>query len=337
LGQLSTGKEMTAGNDYIPSIESNSDSIGGLQRFSHNAMATVFEIFALYPDALYARQAAYAAFDELDKLEAELSRFVENSDISRLNNHPPNLPLRVSLETFEALRLSAEISAETNGAFDITVGALMECLLREDKTMRMPPKARLSEARCHTGMNLIKLNKDDYTVRRLTDKVRVDLGGFGKGFAIDKITDILRDWDINTALIHGGASSVFALGAPPEKKGWPVTISTPTNRKEILALLHLRNEALSGSGLQKGMHIIDPRTAEAMKDIIAAWSLASTAATADALSTAFMIMSPSQIARYCANHAGVAAMTIVGPSTKEKEGKIRTFGYWKENNPLKLN
>lgn len=325
---------MTAGNDYIPAIDSKFEPIGGLQRFSHNAMATVFEIFVLHPDALYVRQAAYAAFDELDKLEAEFSRFIENSDISRLNNHPPNLPLRVSLETFEALRLSAEISAETSGAFDVTVGALMECLLEEDKTTHIPLKARLSKARRHTGMNLIKLNQDDYTVRRLTDKVKVDLGGFGKGFAIDKMTDVLRDWDINTALIHGGTSSVFAFGSPPEKKGWPVTISSPTNRKETLAFLHLQNEALSGSGLQKGMHIIDPCTAEAVKDIIAAWSLASTAATADALSTAFMIMSPSQIARYCANHPGVAAMTIASPSTKEKEGKIRTFGYWKENNPL---
>jgi thiamine biosynthesis lipoprotein len=334
LGQLSTGKEMTAGDDYIPAINSNSGSIPGLQRFSHNAMATVFEIFVLYPDALYARQAAYAAFDELDKLEAELSRFIENSDISRLNNHPPNRPLRVSLETFEALRLSAEISAETNGAFDVTVGALMECLLNEDKTTHTPLKARLSEARRHTGMNLIKLNQDDFTVRRLTDKVKVDLGGFGKGFAVDKMTDILRDWDVDTALLHGGASSVFALGAPPEKKGWPVTISSPADRKKILAYLHLRNNALSGSGLRKGMHIIDPRTGEAVKDIVATWSLASTAATADALSTAFMIMSPSRIARYCANHPGVAAMTIARPSPEEKEGKIRTFGYWKGNNPM---
>ncbi|MHC4115205.1 MAG: FAD:protein FMN transferase [Planctomycetota bacterium] len=335
MGQLSAGKEMTAGDDYTPAIDSNSDSISGLQRFSHNAMATVFEIFVLHPDALYARQAAYAAFEELDKLEAELSRFIENSDISRLNNHPPNQPLRISLEAFETLWLSAKISAETNGAFDVTIGALMECWLNEDKTMRMPFKARLSEARRHTGMNLIKLNKDDYTVRRLTDKVKIDLGGFGKGFAVDKMTDILRDWDIDTALIHGGASSVFALGAPPEKKGWPVTISSPTNRQKILAHLHLQNNALSGSGLRKGAHIIDPCTAKPVKDIIAAWSLASTAATADALSTAFMIMSPNQIARYCTNHPDVAAMTITSPSSKEE--KIRIFGYWKENKPLTQN
>ena len=312
-------------------LRSNLDSISGIHRFCYEAMATTFEILILHDDAQYAKQAAWEAFDELDRMEAELSRFIENSDISRINNLAANKPLPIGLAAFECLQLSALIYNETNGAFDITIGSLLGCWLNEDRTARVPSDEELEFARQHTGTHLLRLSEADHTVELLTSPVQIDLGGIGKGYAVDKIAELLREWSVNTALIHAGYSSVFALGCPSGTKGWPVTLSNPRNRRETLACLHLCDRALSGSGLQKSQHIIEPRTHQPVEDKLAAWAFASTAATADALSTALVIMSPDEVEQYCLNHSDTLAMVVLEKSDKEKQrDNILRFGQWDE-------
>jgi uncharacterized protein (TIGR03663 family) len=287
------------------------DVLSGVSRYSHDAMATTFEIMVAHEDVRYARKATLAAFDLLDKLEQELSRYIENSDISRINNLAANQPLTVGLETFECLQRSARMSAETNGAFDITIGALWACRLNDDKTLRTASPAELNLARQRTGMHLLKLNEAEHTVQVLTQGVKIDLGGIGKGYALDKMADLLRQWGIETALIHSGFSTARALGAPAGIKGWPLTMSNPADLEQTLALIHLDNEGVSGSGLQKGRHIIDPRSGEPVQDKLSAWARAADATTADALSTAFMVMTPAQVERYCSQHPDVKAMTVL--------------------------
>ncbi|MFZ2145876.1 MAG: FAD:protein FMN transferase [Sedimentisphaerales bacterium] len=308
-------------------VQSDCQSIPGLKRFCHEAMATTFEVIVVHEDARYARQAAAAAFDEVDRLEGELSRFIENSDISRINNLPVNQALRLGLDAFECLQLSCRIYAETNGAFDITIGSLLSLWRNEDGTPRMPLKEELNLARQHTGTGLLQLDEDEHTVRLLASPVQVDLGGIGKGYAVDRMAELLREWSIETVLISGGYSSVLALDAPTGTKGWPLTISNPDNRKQILARPCLQCRALSGSGLQKGRHIIDPRTAQPVKGKLAAWASASDAATADALSTAFMVMSPDEIRQYCSRHPEVSAMIMPeGEGKDAQKDKILHFG-----------
>jgi thiamine biosynthesis lipoprotein len=311
-------------------VKDTLDSISDARHFSHEAMATTFGIFILHDDARYAKQAAWAAFDELDRLEAELSRFIENSDISRINNLAANQPLQIGLSAFECLQLSARIYDETDGAFDITIGSLMNCWLNEDKTKRSPSKEQLNKARQRTGTHLFKLDETEHTVELLTDELQIDLGGIGKGYAVDKMAGLLDDWGIDAALIHSGCSSVLAIGTPLGKKGWPVTLSSPAGSKQTLAYLYLRDRAVSGSGLQKGWHIIDPRTIQLVEGKSAAWACASDAATADALSTAFMVMSPEQVKQYCASHSDVLAMIITGEhSVEAQKEKVLRYGHWK--------
>jgi thiamine biosynthesis lipoprotein len=313
-------------------VKSDWDSITGIRRFSYEAMATTFEIIILHEDACYAEQAAWAAFDKLGRLEQDLSGFIENSDISRINNLAAGQSVRVSLETFECLQLSRHVNAETNGAFDITIGYLLSCWRNSDKTLRIPSKEELKIARQRTGMDLFKLDESQYTVELLRDKVQIDLGGIGKGYAIDKMAELLRDWSIDLALIHGGYSTALGIGAPKGKQGWPVTLSNPRNRKQTLARLCLQNRALSGSGLQKGRHIIDPRTAQPVEGRCAAWACAADAATADALSTAFMVMSPNEVKQYCLRRPDVLAMLILHDDTKKKQKeRILHFGKWKKS------
>ncbi len=300
-------------------INGDWDSISGIHRFCHEAMATTFEVMILHEDSRYAQQAARATFDELDQLEAELSRFIENSDISRINNLAANQPLRVGLDAFECLQLSVKINADTSGAFDVTVGSRYSKPRVENPTR---------QGRGPAGVP-IKLDEVQHTVQLLTSPVQIDLGGIGKGFAVDRMAELLREWSIDIALISGGYSSVLALDAPPETSGWPVTLSNPHNRKQTLAHLYLQRLAIGASGLQKGRHIIDPRKASPVEGKIAVWACAADAATADALSTAFMVMSPDEIKQYCRQHPNVQAMVILQNEGKEqRKEKILQFGNW---------
>jgi len=310
-------------------------------RYSHDAMATTFEIFIVHKDSDYAEQAAWAAFDELDRLEQELSRFVENSDISRLNALPPNQPLLLGPEVFNCLRLAQQIYRETDGAFDVTIGSLMACLLNKDKSLRSPTQEELKLAREITGLHLVLLDESEFTAQVAREGVQVDLGGIGKGYAVDRMAVLLREWSIDAALIHGGCSSILAMDGPPGTKGWPLTISNPDNRKDILMRIDLKNQALSGSGLRKGRHIIDPRTARTVKDKVASWVLVESdmalsfggchylATWADALSTAFMVMSPRQIRQFCRKHKHIKGMVALEEKDAAGEKRIIVkFGEW---------
>jgi len=289
-----------------------------IHHFSHQAMAATFEIFIQHDDARYAQQAARAAFDELDRLEAELSRFIENSDISRINRLAAGQPLRIGLDAFECLKTSQKICAETGGAFDVTFGTAEI----ENR------KSKIENSAAGSCVRFIKLNEADYTVEPVSP-MQIDLGGIGKGYAVDQMAELLRDWSIDTALIHGGFSSVLALKAPRGTKGWPVTLSNPRDRKQTLAYLYLQARAVSGSGLQKGQHIIDPRTGKPVESKRAAWACAADAATADALSTAFMVMTPEQIKQYCSQHPQVQAMIILKDKGKGiQRDKTLHFGPW---------
>lgn len=313
-------------------VRSNCTLIPGMKRFSHEAMATTFEVIIVHEDEHYARQAAAAAFEEVDRLEGELSRFIENSDISRINNLPANQPLLLGLDAFECLKISVQMYAETNGAFDITIGSLLRCWRDEQGNPRTPSGEELNFARLHTGSNLIQLNEREHTIRPATSPVLIDLGGIGKGYAVDRVAELLREWSIETALISGGYSSVLALEAPPGTKGWPLTLSDPADHRRILARPHLRAGALGGSGVQKGGHIISPRTGRPVEGKRAAWSAAPNATTADALSTAFMIMDTDEIRQYCLLHPNRRAMVILlEQDEKTQEEKILQFGPWQED------
>ncbi len=300
-----------------------------IHRFAHKAMATVFEIFIQHESAGYAQQAAFEAFNELDRLEQELSRFIPNSDISRINNLAQNQTISLGEAAFECVQQCLRVHADTGGAFDITVGPLMDIWLNKDKSPRKPTPEELETARQRVGMQRFKLNEAQYTIELLSEhRAGLDLGAFGKGYAVDRLADFLREWSIETALIHGGMSSIFAMGAPFEHmNGWPIAINNPWHREHNLATLVLRDRAVSGSGLQKGQHIIDPRTAHPVAGPRAAWASTPTAAISDGVSTAFMIMSAEEVEQYCAEHEDTWAMLgLVNVVEGNSEEKFFRFG-----------
>ena len=176
----------------------------------------------------------------------------------------------------------------------------------------------------------MKLDGEMHTVSVSAVGVKVDLGGIGKGFAVDKVAGLLREWSIDRAMIHGGYSTVLAMEAPADSAGWPITFSNPLDRKETIARLTIENEAVSGSGLEQGVHIIDPRQAKPVAGKLASWSSARDAATADALSTAFMVMSPEEITRYCAGHADARALVVAAADGEAAGIQMLSYGAWRE-------
>ena len=295
---------MTIPSKEIPKIQFQGKIPHKAYRFSHNCMATVFEVYAIHENSAYVEQATWEAFRELDQLELELSRFIENSDISRINNLGKQQSIQIGLDAFECLKQCARLTSQTDGAFDITAGS-------------------------NTSMNLLQLDESDFSVKLLGDSIHIDLGGFGKGYAIDSMAKLFREWDIECVLIHGGRSSVLALSEPPGEKGWPVTLSDPAQSGQILSHVYLKHRAMSASGLEKGHHIINPRTGKSIKDRLAAWASTSGAATSDALSTAFMVMTPEKIEEYCQRNPDTQGLVILkNRATGENWNPVLKFGNW---------
>ncbi len=264
-------------------------------------MATVFEVYAVHPDERYAAQAAQAAFDLVDRLERELSRFRSNSDIARVNHLAAGESARVGASALECLLIARHLFDLTGGAFDISIG---------------------------TGLPSLELDTENCLVRATNDGVHVDLGGIGKGYAVDLVAELLEEWGIERALVHGGFSSVLALEPPAGRDGWPLTLSDPTAPSRVLASLSVRQTALGASGVRKGDHIVDPRTGEPVRGRLAAWvtlprperttaeALAeestriAAGAVTDALTTAFMLLSAGEIADLCDRSPGLEAWVL---------------------------
>ena len=272
-----------------------------VRRFSHEAMATIFEVYGVHPDPRYASQAAQAAFDLADRLERDLSRFLANSDIGRVNHLADGESTRVSPSTMECLVIARHVFDLTGGAFDVAIG---------------------------TGLPSLELDADDFLVRATRSGVRIDLGGIGKGYAVDLMAELLEEWGIEAALVHGGFSSVLALEAPAGLDGWPLTLSDPGAPSRVLARRSARQTALGASGLRKGDHIVDPRTGWPGRGRRAAWAAVprpettgagagpgeghrvAAAAVADALATAFMLLSPGEVEALCEQSPGLEAWML---------------------------
>jgi thiamine biosynthesis lipoprotein len=147
-------------------------------------------------------------------------------------------------------------------------------------------------------MKRIAIDADTMSVSRLDASVRIDLGGIGKGYALDRAADLLGEWGVRNALLHGGTSSVRAIGHRPGRDGWQADLRNPSDDQAALGAVMLRDCSLSGSSTAQSRHIIDPRTGKPVDADRAAWALAGDATTADALTTALCVMDAEEIKRF---------------------------------------
>jgi thiamine biosynthesis lipoprotein len=274
-----------------------------IHRFTHNAMNTIFEIIIDSEEKEYAEQAANSAFEVIDRLEEVLSRFKPNSEISKINSLKIGEELKLNIDVFECLQIANNIYNITNGVFDITSGQII------DRWKNKNSNSTLDAQPINIGMNKIKLDATNYSINILSKDLTIDLGGIGKGFAIDKACDLLSEWDIENAIVHSG-STVKAIGNLTGYNGWPISISNPINTSQTIAEIILTDNSLSGSGKQKGAHIINPVTSLPVDNKAGTWAMANSAALSDAMSTTFMIIPTEEIYDLCNNHNSIAGLVI---------------------------
>jgi thiamine biosynthesis lipoprotein len=283
-------------------------------------MATRFEVLLPYgtPNAL---AIAGTAFEEIAQLEQQLTVYHDSSEISRLNQLAPFLAVPVEERLFDLLTLSARLTQETEGAFDITAGALIKAWGFFRGPRRMPSNEERSEALNRVGMKQVVLDAEGRTVRYHTPGLEINLGSIGKGYALDRVAERLwEEWNLSAALLHGGHSSVYAMGSEPGTgRGWAVGLSHPWEPERHLAVVHLRDRALGTSAAtfqhleyngRKLGHILDPRTGWPAEGLASASVVAPTAAEADALATAFFILGVDRARAYCAAHPGIGAVLL---------------------------
>lgn len=195
---------------------------------ARHAMNTRFEIVLHGPDTVRLRAAGESALDEIQRLEDRLSFFRPSSEVAHINRRAAREPVRVTPDLFRLLRQVQTIHRETDGAFDITIAPLLRCWGFRATSGIVPTSEDLAEARQRVGMQHVLLDERTHTVRFTREGMQIDLGGIGKGYAIDQAVEILREAGVTDALIHGGTSTAYAFGCTPEGQPWKIGIEYPS-------------------------------------------------------------------------------------------------------------
>ena len=300
-----------------------------------NAMATRFEMVLHGQDAVRLRAAADQAFHEIERLHAQLSLYLPSSEVSFINARAAEQAVQVEPGLFGLLQLAQRLHQETDGAFDITVAPLMRCWGFMGGSGAWPEPERLSQARAQVGMQHIILDEKRHTIRFARPGMMIDLGSIGKGYALDLAVESLREAGIESALIHGGTSTVCGFGRPPSgvwnvaverppKPGQTPGAALPAEGPKPLAVLSLQDESLSVSGVHGKSftvdgrtygHIIDPRTGMPAHGALLAAVVLPSAAESDALSTALLLGGSTIQEKLGRLHLGIRSLVA-----EQKEG-----------------
>jgi len=268
-------------------------------RVSRTAMGTNYEALLVGTDRDYLEAAGHQALDEVERLDDRLSHYNPASEVCDLNARAAHEPVLLEPGFLSLLQRAVALSEATGGAFDCTAGPLVKCWGFFRGEGRLPEPGEIQSALERVGSRWIELDGAARTARFRREGLEVHLGGIGKGYAVDQAVQILRELGVEAALVHGGGSTLYALGAPPGQDGWDVGLRDPRDRAGRLGVVRLRDRALSTSGdyeqyFETGgrrySHILDPRTGYPAEGVQSAVVLADTATDTDALSTAAFVL-----------------------------------------------
>jgi thiamine biosynthesis lipoprotein len=291
---------------------------GPTVRLETRAMACTFSV-VMNPGPSRRVMTASDALGMIHALEAQMTVYRPQSELSQLNRQAAAGPVQVEQALFQLLLLARDISRETAGAFDPTSGPLIALWRACRDAGRIPTADEIAGALAVVGMNHIIFDEAERTVRFDQPGVELNLGAIGKGHAVDRAAAFLVQEGVDEWLFHGGFSSVLVRGDHCGYGGWPVGIRNPLLPHERLATILLRDQSLSTSGSnvqyfrhagKRYGHIVDPRTGWPAEQLLSVTVTAPTAAVADALSTAFFVGGVENSLRYCDNHPEIGAIFV---------------------------
>ena len=274
---------------------------------SVQTMGSTTAIIAYGEDAAQVRAAISDALAEAVRLDATLSNYKPQSEWSHVNALAAQEPVRISTELFQLLTACQEYSRESEGTFDISVGPLMKVWGFYKAEGHLADRSKVLKVLDSVGYKNIVLDSDSQTVRFAKPGVELDPGGIAKGYAVDRMVDVLRREGIRAALVSSGGSSIYALGAPPRNEGWRIDLKDPRNSSKVAETLTLRDESLSTSGSYEKFfyadgkvwsHIMDPRTGYPAEGMLSASVIAPKTIDSEAWAKPYYILGREWTARH---------------------------------------
>lgn len=259
-------------------------------------MGTVARVRLWHDDAKQAEMAVEAVEREMHRIDAALSPFRPDSELSRVNAHAAKTPIPVSDELFRLLLQANAVSRKTNGAFDVTFSSVG--FLYDFRRKKAPDAKTIAQRRPLINYRAIILNPAKQTVAFTHTGMRIDLGGIAKGYAVDRCIQLLRQYGVREALVSAGGDS-YALGDNFGKL-WRIGIQHPRQQDAVIRVLPVKDTAVSTSGDYERFfidehgnrihHIINPKTGKPVQGIESVTILAPNTTLSDALSTSVFVL-----------------------------------------------
>jgi thiamine biosynthesis lipoprotein len=307
-----------------------------LVQFARTAMACQFAVHLNAGQYDQGADAALAALDLVERLEAQISVYRDTSEVTCVNLGAASQEVPLEPGLCRLLSMAMHIADETGGAFDITAGPLVRTWGFHKRAGAIPSEQELHKALTCVGSQHLVLDAEQNTIRFGRPGMELNLGAIGKGYALDRAADVLVEAGMDDFLIHGGQSSVLARGSQGsgESRGWTVGLCDPLRPERRLAEIQLHDRALSTSGAayqffrhqgKRYGHILDPRTGWPAEGVFSATVVAATAAEADALSTAFYVLGVDAARAYCSEHPAVATL-LLHPGVHGSSVEVATAG-----------
>jgi len=300
-------------------------SLAGWHTDEQEKMGTRVEVQLWSDDPAIARTLLDAAMAEFDRIEALMSTYIDSSEMSRINNHAYDQPQEVSAELFALLQEALRMSELTGGAFDITfdsIGALYDFRAGEK-----PTEQDIAEQLDTIDYTLVDLDEASGTVSFAAAGVRINLGGIAKGYAVERVIEMLADAGVNHALATAGGDT--RLLGDRRDKPWIVGIRDPNDKDAIFTRLALNNEAISTSGdyerffIEDGKryhHILRPTDGKPVEGVRSVTVIGPNATMTDGLSTSIFVMGPEAGLAMIAKLSGYEAVVITDEQLFYSEG-----------------
>jgi thiamine biosynthesis lipoprotein len=302
--------------------------------FTEPQMGVPFKIVVYAANDASANRAARAAFARIASLNSILSDYEDDSELVRLSRGSPHVrPVPVSEDLFRVLELSQKLAQRSDGAFDVSVGPLVQLWRRARRQRALPSPELLQKARAAVDYRAIKLDPERKTVQLTKETMRLDLGGIGIGYAVDEALAVLKKHGIRSAMIDA-SGDIGTLDSPPGKAGWRIGIAQAGPKREPTRYVLLNNTALtvSSDAFQhveidgvRYSHIVDPRTGIGLTDQSSVTVIAKDCATADSFATAISVLGPQKGLALASAMPGVEALVV-----KIEDGKpqsVETAGF----------
>jgi FAD:protein FMN transferase len=296
---------------------------------SHPSMGTVYTVAAYGHDADFLAETVNEVFEEVDRLDAQMSNYKPESELSHINREAAHADVVVEPRLFDLIQLCMRLSEDTGGAFDITVGPLMKAWGFFRGQGRVPSPQEIHDVLKHVGYNHVHLDTARRTIHFDEAGIELDLGAKAKGYAVDRAVEILKENGISSALVSAGTSSIYALGAPPGEKGWKISLRDPFDQNKAAEVVYLKNFSLSTSGNYERFfkmggrmysHIMDPHTGMPVEGMLSASAFTERTTDSDGLSTALYVLGVEASRDYLARYPNIAAIFYL-PSDTEKTFK----------------